>query len=166
MSQIKKYNLARSPTARLLLPGEQIQYKLPADMYNVSYVAVNPRPNASSWLKPAVLETSCGSVYLTNSSKAPVQVKKAEHLADIRDTCEFQNFTDPPPTAKYHDDQFQFMNLATVKEKPDKYLHLLRVDPDNVLSPEDKQIFHELHRKYARVFSLHNQASTMVSLDL
>ena len=129
----KKYTLARAPAARLLLPGEQIQYDLPANMFNVSFVAVTPRPTAASWLKPAVLETSCGSVYLTNSSTIPVRVKKAEHLADIRDTCEFQVRTDLPPTAKYHDDQFQFKDLATTREKPDKYLHLLKVDPDRIL---------------------------------
>ena len=122
-------------------------------MFNVSFVAMTPRPTAVSWLKPAILETSCGTVYLTNSSAVPVHIKKSDHLADIRDTYEFRVSTELPPTAKYHNDQFQFQDLATIKEKPDKYLHLLRVDPDNMLSAEDKQIFHKLHRKYARIFT-------------
>ena len=36
---------------------------------------------------------------------------------------------------------------------PDAHLKLLKVDPDNILSNEERQIFHDLHSRYSHLFT-------------
>ena len=81
-----------------------------------------------------------------------VSVKKG--VADNRDTCVYESTPNTTPElAALDDDMFQYRDLSTVQEDPKKYLHLLSVDPDNVLTEEEKTIFHRLHQEFAHVFS-------------
>ena len=77
------------------------------------------------------------------------------HIADIRDTEAFELPKQPSfVTNKHHEqDTFQFTNFSQVQEKHDKYLHLIQVDPDQILTEEDRQIFHNLHERFAHLFT-------------
>ena len=50
-------------------------------------------------------------------------------------------------------DSFQFSSFAKKKNTLEDYLHLIQVDPDNVLNPEDRAIFHNIHRKFVHLFN-------------
>ena len=135
-------------------PGEQIKYTLPANMCSISHAAVTPRPTAVSWLQPSVSEVHNGVVYLTNASSKTIAINKGEHLADVQDTYEHQyQTTQPLPLSNQDADEFQFKDHSTVCEDSRKYLHLLSVDPDNVLSEEEKTVFYNLHEDFASVFT-------------
>ena len=93
-----RYNLARVSKTVTLQPGEQLLYSLPSNLCSISHVAVTPRLAALAWLKPAIHETTKGSIYLTNSSSEPVKLSKSDHIADIRDTSIFSLETKPSPS--------------------------------------------------------------------
>ena len=117
----------------------------------MSHIAITPRIETESWLKPAIIQPLEGSIFLTNSSDHPVRICKAMHIADIRDTEAFELPKQPSfVTNKHHEqDTFQFTNFSQVQEEHDKYLHLIQVDPDQILTEEDRQIFHNLHERFA-----------------
>ena len=149
-----QYTLARAVCSVVILPGEQINFELPQDLKYASHVAISPRPGTVNWLLPKVHEVFNGQVCLTNSSPNPVTVKKADHLADIRDTTPFPSPRQSNWSKNFnHPDKFQYAELAPRNEDPNTYLHLLQVDPDNVLSNDDKEIFHVLHRRFAHLFT-------------
>ena len=148
-----KYHLARAPKTTLLQPGEQICYSLPPDFEFTSHVAITPRVQSLSWLKPVVQDTVDKNVYLTNSSSVPIEIKKSAHIADIRDAVSFQLDSTPPFPVPVHSDSFQFEDRALKRECSEDYLKQLQVDPDNVLSEKDKNLFHQLHLKYAHLFT-------------
>ena len=115
-------------------------------MCTISHAAITPRPVATSWLKPSVSEVHNGIIYLTNSSTKTITINKGDHLADVRDTYEhLYQITEPLEPINENADRFQFQDLSKVGEDPRKYLHLISVDPDNVLSEEEKAIFFSLH---------------------
>ena len=83
------YLLARALTSTTLLPNECIELKLPPNMSNISHVSIVPRKQTLHWLTPAVLEAVDGKIQLLNSSQEVVNLKKWDHLADIRSTSVF-----------------------------------------------------------------------------
>ena len=65
-----KHTLARAVSTISLAPGEQLLYKLPHEFKPDNCVAVTPRLNSLSWLRPTLAQTVNNAVYLTNSSTA------------------------------------------------------------------------------------------------
>ena len=115
---------------------------------------VTPRQAALPWLNPGIVEVLDGYVCLLNSSPTSVIINKADHIADIRETTAYEidcktalNKLENTP------DQFQFQNLAPNRDRNDSYLQQLCVDPDNILTASEKELFHQLHRQYSHVFT-------------
>ena len=90
-----------------------------------------------------------GQVALVNSSKSEISVRKSDHLAEIRST-ELVNVRALVSEKK---DPFQYKDLNKVREDPEEHLGDLQVDPDNILTEEQRQIFHKLHKRYAKLFT-------------
>ena len=68
-------------------------HKLPEHLRLESHVAISPRKTSLSWLCPSIKKPKAGYICLTNSSNEIIFVKKANHLADIRDS----QIVDLPP---------------------------------------------------------------------
>ena len=83
-----------------------------------------------------------------------VHVKKSDHLADIRDTALYHIHQEPPfQEPAEHPDTFQFEDKALKRNCSKSYLDQIKVDPDGVLSDEDRNLFHQLHAKFAHLFT-------------
>ena len=50
-------------------------------------------------------------------------------------------------------DKFQYEDFSTGRDSNPEYLAQIQVDPDNVLSEEDRSIFHNLHTQFANLFT-------------
>ena len=149
-----QFSLARAVQSSTLLPGDQISYQLPADMAHASTIAVTPKENSLLWLKPSVQNVHDGKIYLTNSSSTAVKIKKSGHIAEIRDTVPYQVANALSSSQMFqHPDTFQYKDLAKSRCYSKDFLHQLQVDPDEILSHDERQIFHELHRKYVNLFT-------------
>ena len=148
------YVLARAQKNVSLLPGEQIKFELPTEFNTISHVAITPRTDTLSWLLPSVVESVGGYVYLTNSSQKPIKVDKSLHMADIRGTKEYEL----PKQLMFrknikHHDTFQHTTIAEMQDPPEAHLELLQVDPDGILTKEERDIFHSLHKRFAHIFT-------------
>ena len=122
-----RYNLVRAISQVTLMPGDEITYELPADLSILHHVAIAPRKQTLSWLKPSIVEVHDGKVSLINSSKVPVLIPKNSHLADIRDTTDFEC----PPQARLiineaQPDSFQYADFSKSQEQHDSHLHLIK----------------------------------------
>ena len=148
-----KYSLLRALSSVKLNPGEQLSCKLPESLSFESCVAVSPRLNTSKWLKPSMQQPCNGAIFLTNSSTEPVYLKKSDHLADVRDSIVIDPPVQPLPGKAIHPDVFQFSDFAASREISPDYLAQVQVDPDNRLSESEKSIFHELHKRFASLFT-------------
>ena len=152
-SETPGYTLARAVKSVILQPNEQIRYKLPDKLSTCSHVLITPRRNSVQWLTPGISEVVEGHVFLTNSALNEINIKKTEHMADIRETREFiaNNGHEAPFQAVHHPDKFQFEDLSQSKNN-ENFLDQLSVDPDNILNPTEKKLFHDLHLKYRQLF--------------
>ena len=110
-----------------------------------------PRKQTLHWLTPTVLEAVNSKIQLLNSSQDVVNLKKWDHLADIRSTSVFYLPKRQPKPV--HHDNFQFRDLARDRPYSKDYIQMLKVDPDNVLQQKERDLFHQLHRKYAHLFT-------------
>ena len=146
--------LAKAHTNLNLKPKESLHYKLPAHLAHVSHVAVTPRHETLNWLEPRIYEVTEGSIYLINTSPGLVQIKKSCNIADVRGTQIFLNNVEPymGEQPKQHDN-FQFRDLSKHRSSSQEFLDQLQVDPDKVLTTEDREIFHEIHRRYCHIFT-------------
>ena len=154
LSHTPQHVLVRASNSINLEPGEQISYKLPETMSTISNVVVTPRLSALQWLKPRMLEVINGTIYLTNTSDHSVPVKKHEHLADIRDTKPFQLLNSPVDDFDSSSlDQFQFQDFSNGREISALYLEQISIDPDNMLSVQDKTRFKKLHKEFSHIFT-------------
>ena len=51
-----------------------------------------------------------------------------------------------------HEDKFQFLDLAQSHKLDPADLQQLQVDPEGILTPEEREIFHTLHKRFAPLF--------------
>ena len=75
-------------------------------------------------------------------------------MADIRGTQVFLNnmkpyVGQPAPAA----DNFQFKDMAKSRLINPDYINQLQVDPDGILSDSERDVFHQLHKKFAHLFT-------------
>ena len=141
-----KYSLIRATSSAELKPGEQIKYKLPDFISLETSVAITPRLQSSHWLTPTMQQPKDRSIFLTNSSCESVLIKKDDHLAEVRNSTTVDMPIKPLPGKAIHPDVFQFSDFSSSRQIEPDYIEQIKVDPDNVLSMEQRSIFHKLHR--------------------
>jgi len=126
---------------------------LPDNLAYEDLVCVTPRVKALNWLNPAIFTPSDGSIFLVNSSSQNVTISKDEHLADVRSTVTPDIIAKPISGKALHDDQFQFKDFAADRNIDASYLEQIQLDPDNILTLDQKNIFNKLHLRYAKTFT-------------
>ena len=99
------------------------------------------------------MQVEHGAVNLLNSSQHPITLRKGDHIADARDTSVVEIEINKFDTYTNHDDAFQFMDFAQSRHIDPTYMDLIQVDPDNILKEEEREIFHNLHRRFAKLFT-------------
>ena len=146
-----KYTLARAKANLILAPGEEIKFQLPDSLKLEEHLAVTPRAATSNWLQPSIVQPASGYVYLINSSQNDVPIQCGDHLADIRCTKTHDLKIRPLPDI-LPQDNFQYSDFSVGRD-PNPDLSSIQVDPDNVLQEEDRMIFHNLHKRFAQLFT-------------
>ena len=147
------YSLVRALSNCTLLPGESLSYALADHLSEEPVISLIPRPSSLTWLSPAMIEPSEGAISLVNSSNVPVSISKGDHLADLRNTKVFEVKQFSFPTIASHDDKFQFKDFSRSRHIDPLFLKQIQVDPDGILSPEERNIFHTLHQRFAKLFT-------------
>ena len=125
-----------------IFPSEFIDIKYSDTTCDTS-VVIQPQPK-SNWLQPSLSHCVDGKVRLTNTSSLPVKVLKDEVIASVSTLQEEDHISDilyDPP-------------VPIASEKPSPELKSIKFNPQNeMIDPEWKQKFVQLHSKYSDVFS-------------
>ena len=146
------YKLIRADINLTLSPGDSYAYTLPEAFSNQGNIAITPRSDTAYWLKPSIVEPSSNRIYLINSSPSNVFIQRSDHLADIRSTQVYEAKS-PKALLCNQDDSFQYKDFAKSRTPDFSQLDSIQVDPDKVLTPDERQIFHKLHQRFAKLFT-------------
>ena len=149
----QNYVLARAVQAVTLQPNDSIAYCLPVPLNHHQYVAITPRPQSLKWLSPMMQEVRNGRICLVNNSDSIITIKKHDHLADLRSSVAFEMHNPPSIYAVPRPDNFQFKDFALSRPYSPDFLKQLKVDPDKILSTQQREMFNDLHRKFPHLFT-------------
>ena len=142
-------SVLKMPQKICVYPGEKIAVPVPADFADKK-IAIEPRSVSNelvspSWIKCQAIEcNSEGEITLCNTTDLPVIVKKNEQFAQIRQLESDTNAVQPStvPAVK-----------TPVKAISGPFSKLIEIDPEGLVSPEDRQEFHNINLEYDEVFS-------------
>ena len=144
-ASVRAATILSIPRKTCILPGASVALPVPAEFHN-EVISVEPRqvPEISSkeWLKCSLMEPAGGEITLKNESDLPVLIKRHEQVCQIRHTVEapIQQKSTAPDNKMY-------------TAGKDNRAAEVSVDPENVLSAEEKDLFHKVNQKYHEVFS-------------
>ena len=152
---VKKHPMSHSSSVlrvsnqTCILPGENISFQLPKELQSEENIAVEPRttvpPDMPKWVSCGILTPDQnGCITLTNTSEEPVVISKHTQICQVRPTTSISkqvNSNSYPPNEKPKI-KSTYNNLNTIT-----------VDPSQVLSIEERKMFHNSHKKYKSVFS-------------
>ena len=134
---------------RTIFPDESLIIQIPEALRNQNLL-ITPRREFAGVFKPKMIEAG-STISLENISPFPVNIRKYSHVADIKPTSTVE--ADDKVRAVHLNtlDNFKYTPLAKDPSPPS--LEDIKVDPDNVLSPEMRNKFHEVNWKYKDVFT-------------
>ena len=144
------YMLARIQRSTTLQPGESVDVPLNEEMTDRN-LAITPRSGVE-WLRPEIKEAKGGAVELYNTSESVVKLNKGDQIADIRSCLT----TEPPQLRRIYDrvaDDFKYTDFSTTKDNHDEHIKAVQIDPDGILTPEEREMFREVTEHYKKVFT-------------
>ena len=122
-----------------------------------SEVVVTPRREYSHLFKPRIGHVGT-TVKLESCSLFPINLKRHDQVADIRPTITMDALPENDKRADsvrkiipHSEDRFKFD--PTVKESVPPDIESITIDPDNQLSPEVKERFNIVNKRYADLFT-------------
>ena len=186
-------NLIRSPTTSVILPGEQVSFKLPNHLQNEKKVAIEPRYDNKyqeymkhPWPTPKVYEVDAGNLIVKNDTADPISMKKNQHVCNVHLQVSDSELTDAlsdicvPSDRSVHvsSDRCQSAKIKSecgIRQlKPAKKVALysspVKLNPDGVLSPDEAAKFGALLEQRDEVFNpevtVYNQKSGNVYVEV
>jgi len=141
-------SIVRSSFPAVIYPGEYLEINDSDFSKYEGEIAIEPRidsPLDGTWPKHAISRIVGGTLRIPNDTSEPVHVKKSQHLATVR------KVTSPPSTP-----------LLTAPTTPPMIPHkpsslpfssAVTLDPNNVLSKEEKNRFTNLNKTFDNVFN-------------
>ena len=143
----------RSPAKEVILPGESVTFRVPGHMVQTGTVAVEPRydsgynkSSSTVWPVPRVHQIINGELSLSNTSTDPILIPKNSHVCNIlpavpKDVMDSVKSNDVYPSSP-----------VMSKKKTSPYSTPVQIDPDGLLSTEEKSKFRRLVEMYDDVF--------------
>lgn len=145
------YKLARVKEKTTLYPGESIKIGLDEEMTDRE-LAVTPRAGVD-WLTPTIRRVTGSEVELYNGTKEIVNLRKGDQIADIRTCCLSE---DTPYIRRVYErmsDDFALTDFSTAKDDFEANLETIQIDPDGILSQEERDMFRGVSEHYKHVFT-------------
>ena len=142
--------LVRANTTKTLLVGESISAEIPQEMRSEDFLSIFPH-HTNHWLSPSTVQMIGDEIILKNTSNLPAHVKKGDHLAEVR--CMSETV---PTTCKVYDKNRK--DFSDFKPPPnlnleESHIQDIKIDPDNQLSQEWKDIFRNICLEFKDVFN-------------
>ena len=154
-------HVVRVSSAVSVAPGEKLFWKVPEQYANFPILQVNPRRQDQPWFRPRDYKVVDGYISIKNTLDTPVKLKRNECFGELRLVTETDIDTktmdeEEPGQEEQVDrvfqeypDQTQYSQGVTIKTKD--YTDQIALDPDNILSPEEKAAFRKLCSEFKDV---------------
>ena len=147
-SQVRRSQsfLIRAQDKATILPGEYIEVQNPIELSTDCEIAIEPRCDSQSmWVSPCLTHSVGGVIRIPNLSSEPVSIKKHQHIAQVRYTCNSAVGQFTPPIAKRSHEPAKAINS--------KHSADVTLDPDKQLLCREKLAFIAINEKYDSVFN-------------
>ena len=155
-------------SAKVLFPGEFLELHSDSLSGYNGEISIEPRfdsPNNGEWPEPTVSRVIQETIRIPNSSTSPIQLSKSQHFAQICRVITPNILEDPNKLV---------ISSKSEKKLPTQYpvkgTGLIVLDPDNMLSDEEKLKFHNLHVAHEKVFQpdfgVYNDKSGVIRADI
>jgi hypothetical protein len=148
----------RAPSVSTTIwPGEFVEIELPSDVPTDGEYALEPRMDAPSvrrattsqlWPRPQIISSVAGKIRIPNLTAEPQSLKRNEHFCQVRQTYspEVSSTSIQVPT------NMNTKPRSDMNRTKQAYSSDVRLDPDNLLSPDVRMKFKSLMREYDDVF--------------
>ena len=139
----------RNDSKAVVYPGEFLEINNPSISNYEGEIAIEPRtdsPANGSWPPPTISRVINGTVRIPNETNSPVYVSKSQHIATIR------RVTTPPPVTSATNVTTS-VKVSTKKTTSIPFSSTISIDPDNQLTPTEKELFLKLHKDNDNVFN-------------
>lgn len=145
------YVLRADRVSTVVWPGSFIEVDTPPELKDTT-LAVEPRSengkSSESWIHPHVTESIGSKVRIVNASNEPQQVKRFEHVCQVRLTAD-----NPSPVSEFHVPDREAKVSLTGKDHSSLYSSAVSLDPDNMLPSTIRKQFRDTLQAYDEVFS-------------
>lgn len=142
--------LIRNKTKTVILPGEYVTVDTPADSNPDTTWALEPRYDTTisqipklSWPPPQEVLSIDHTIRIPNATQDPLLLQRGEHIGQIRQVVPTAYNLNSPDTNATCQTPTQ---VAPFSSK-------ISVDPDEILTQEQRDKFNELHTLYDHVFN-------------
>ena len=98
---------------------------------------------------PIKLDVFRCTIRLTNDTDDTITIKKDQHLCQIRPIVPTSGGTTTCSLSQLDKKQMTTIRSLSYAQNTDR----ISIDPDNMLSPSEKNLFRSLHTKYSEVFN-------------
>ena len=137
--------LIRNDSEKIVMPGEYVEFT-PRTLHELDCeVAIEPHTPSSSqtdWIHPSISRVINGVVRIPNMTDEPIQIAKSQHLAHIHPVIV------PDETSIQPDN-----NLPTPPTQTQAaFIETISVDPDGLLSAQQRQQFRDINARYRSVY--------------
>ena len=143
--------VVRNERTQVLLPGEYVEISN-NDLLNFDgEVAIEPRsdfPRCNIWPSPSISRVIQGTIRIPNLSEEPIKLSKSQHIAQVRrvTTPDYSSSictsTDTPKCSA------PVLHPST----PSNFSLKIHVDPDNILSLDERESFHAINSQFDNTF--------------
>ena len=131
--------LLKANVSRVVFPGESMEFEIPANFAKDKEVAIEPRDNLV-WPSPQIVENSDGKMEVRNDTELPLKIKSQQVIAQIRSVI-------PPP----ENSSLDSVSKISKNNQKTSGLEMVQIDPNNVLSIEQKEAFAVVNNKFQRL---------------
>ena len=144
--------VVRNERTQVLLPGEYVEITN-NDLLNFNgEVAIEPRtdfPRSDIWPSPSISRVIQGTIRIPNLSDEPIKLTKSQHIAQVRRVTS----PDYSPSVSPTSDSPSLTASEPLPKTTSSYSSKIHVDPDNILSKDERDSFCSINDQFDNTFS-------------
>ena len=146
----RQYHAARIDVSRTIYPNEEYSWPVPAELLHASHILCNPRRTDQNWFASSQkIINPDGFIKFKNVLKEPVRLRRGSVFAEMR-------LNEEVSIKRVHHipyDMSMYVKDRPAHEISSPTIDHIQIDPDNLMSPEVKKKFKDLHIQYEELFT-------------
>ena len=150
--------VARVPASTFISPGINYKWRVPERLQKLTHLQLQPRRVDRPWFRPGVCQIQEGYIFLKNISEEPVSFKRGAVFGEVRLVSRTDVDCQPVTKGKTvnkvrstYPDPSQYVSHRDPELAKANHVDKIKLDPDNVLTREEKEQFRQLCSEFTDV---------------